>query len=134
MQDKISTYIEKGELGKVFELIVSEFKKDTKNIRLIENLSQTFIESGLEKELIDLYKTEFYYTLEPKIFDKIGDIYFGLKDYESALDSYLNYAEVTEDRIEVYNKLAKTFELLGDEQSKQACLEQAKLLKAGENG
>ena len=106
----------------------TELKKDYKNIVLIDGLKEEFIEEGLIQELIDLYNMEFYYTENPKVLEKIGDIYFNQKDYEAALNSYFDCAEISEDYPEIYGKLAQTFGVLNDEKSKAACLEQMELL------
>ena len=55
----IKASLNKGDLSKTMDLIISELNKDYKNVVLIESLKEEFIKEGLIQELIDLYNVEF---------------------------------------------------------------------------
>lgn len=108
-------------------------KQDIKNISMVEEVAPVFIENKLYKELIELYRTEFFYSMNPLCFEKIGDVFFTEEKYEEALDSYMSCAECSENYSQIFEKLADVFGKLNDNDSRIACLEQIKIIK-GNNG
>lgn len=129
LEQTIKSLIEKEDYSTLCDTLISAFKENTDNISAIDLLEKEFLDNKLATELIELYKMKFYYTLEPTIFEKIGDIYYNNKEYDLALTSYLDCAEISEDNSNVYKKLADTFKVLGDNQSAKACIEQYNLIK-----
>ena len=117
--------------GKAVDIFGKAIRFDIKNIELVEYLEDIFKNQDLTEELIDLYKVEFIYTLNPLCFEKTGDIYYGKGDCESATDAYLSCAEINGDYLPVYEKLAVIFEKNGDDTSRQACLQQIQRIKDG---
>lgn len=137
LYDYIKIYIEKNiqfaleenDYNKIYKLLSFAMKTNVKNIVLAEYIADKFEQCGLNKELIDLYKLMFIYNLNPKYFEKIGDIYYKMEEYQDALDSYLNCAEVSEEYAEIYRKLANVFETINDNDSRLACLSHAEIIE-----
>ena len=132
-EDKIKKYLKDKNYKKAYPLMMSAICSDMKNITLIDSLASEFKKCKLYNELIEIYKLDFQYTLNPKYFEKIGDLYFKIGDLESASENYFNYAETSKPVARIYNKLAKVFEKQGDIDSMKTCLAQAELLE-GSNG
>ncbi|MCM1266145.1 MAG: tetratricopeptide repeat protein [Candidatus Gastranaerophilales bacterium] len=124
-EDNIKSAIQNNNFDKIFELLSIALKCDIKNIILVNYIVEAFEKNELYKELIDLYKLMFVYDLNPLYFEKIGDIYYKQEEYQEALDSYLNCAELSDDYAEIYRKLANVFEKINDNESKLACIKQA---------
>lgn len=129
LESRIKSLIIKNEYSTLANVLVDAFKDNPVNISFVDYLEKDFLANGLETELIELYKMKFYYTLEPNVFEKIGDIYYNNKEYDQALTSYLDCAEISENNSKIYKKLANTFKIMGDEKSAQACMEQFKLIE-----
>ncbi len=113
--------------------IINDFIDNPQNIKLIDSVEKDFIDTKLYTELIELYRLEFFYTMNPICFEKIGDILYKQKKYEEALDSYLSCAEISENYSPIFKKLGKVFGKINDNDSRLACIEQAKLIER-ENG
>lgn len=128
--DLIKNDIKNENLEESIEHLVCAIRFNIKNVSMFEYLVKHYIDNDLDKELIDIYKLIFIYTLNPKYFEKIGDIYLKLEDYNSALDSYLSCAESSEETVEIYKKLAIVFEKINDNDSRLACLNHIKTLEA----
>lgn len=116
-----------------YDEICKEIELNPKNVSLVENLEERFKKAGLQEELIKLYKIAFIYNVEPKYFEKIGDLYNEVENYEEAINYYLNYCESSKVTPEIYYKLADTFKKNNDLESHHACIEYAKKLEL-ENG
>jgi len=125
---KIKEALKKKNQALAIDSIVSAMKLDAKNIELFNNIAAFYTEQNLQKELIEIYKLMFIYSLNPLYFEKIGDTYMELKEYNSALVSYLTCAESSEESAEIYKKLADVFGKINDNDSRLACLEQIKKL------
>jgi len=130
---KIKEALKKKNQALAIDSIVSAMKLDAKNIELFNNIAAFYTEQNLQKELIEIYKLMFIYSLNPLYFEKIGDTYMELKEYNSALDSYLTCAESSEESAEIYKKLADVFGKINDNDSRLACLEHIKIIE-GANG
>lgn len=128
--DLIKNDVKNKKLEEAIEHLVCAIRFNIKNVFMIEYLVNYYQDNDLNKELVDIYKLIFIYTLNPKYFEKIGDIYFKLEDYNSALDSYLSCAESSEETVEIYKKLAVVFEKINDNDSRLACLNHIKTLEA----
>lgn len=128
---QIDSYVSEKNYSEAIEIFSKALRFDVRNIELIEYIEPVFKNYGLNNELIDLYKVEFVYTLNPLCFEKAGDIYYEANDFNSAIDSYLNCAEISENYLSIYEKLAEVFGKTNDETSKNACLEQIKRIKDG---
>ena len=130
---KIDTAMKKNNLSNLINYISIAIRTDLKNIKLLEKLSQKYKENCLYSELSEIYKMLFIYTSNIHYLEKIGDTDYKGGKYESALDNYLGFAEISDPNSKIYKKMAKVFGKLGDNASKSACLKQAKILE-GENG
>ncbi len=128
---QINFFMSEKNYPKAIEIFSKVLRFDVRNIELTEYIEPVFKDNGLTKELVDLYKLEFVYTLDPLCFEKAGDIYYEANDFNSAIDSYLNCAEISENYLQIYEKLADVFGKINDETSKNACLEQIKRIKDG---
>lgn len=128
--DLIKNDVKNEKLEEAIEHLVCAIRFNIKNVFMIEYLVNYYQDNDLNKELVDIYKLIFIYTLNPKYFEKIGDIYLKLEDYNSALDSYLSCAESSEETVEIYKKLAVVFEKINDNDSRLACLNHIKTLEA----
>lgn len=126
---KIKELMQRKDHVKAISSIVRAIRIFPKNIALAAMLDKILNKSKLHSELIEIYKMAFYYTLDPSWFVKLGDLYFSIKEYDNAIDTYLNCGEVTVPSKSLYKKLAKAFDKTGDTESKNACLEQIKLLE-----
>lgn len=129
----IKNSVKSKDYKSAFNLLIRAVRLNIKNIDLFGMISELFIEQELFTELIELYKIEFVYTSNPLCLERVGDVYVKLEDYESALDYYLNCAEVSVDYAQIYIKLADVFGRINDNDSRLACLEHAKKLE-GSNG
>ena len=76
-----------------YDKICKEIELNPKNVSLTENLEERFKKAVLQEELIKLYKIAFIYNVEPRYFEKIGDLYNEIENYEEAINYYLNYCE-----------------------------------------
>ena len=132
-KEKIKKYLDKKNYKKAYPMVMSAICSDIKNVTLLDLLASEFKKYKMDKDLIEVHKLEFQYTLNPKYFEKIGDIYSKTGDLELALENYFNYAENSKPTARIYKKLAKTFEKQGDLESMKTCISQAELLK-GSNG
>lgn len=112
-----------------YESLAKLIEESPKNIKCAEEFEQRFKDAGLQEELIKLYKLAFIYNSEPIFFEKIGDLYNELENYEEAINYYLNYCETDEVTPEIYRKLAVVFEKNNDIKSAEASLEFAKKLE-----
>lgn len=130
---KIDTAIKKHNLSNLINYISIAIRTDLKNIKLLEKLSSAFKENFLYSELSEIYKMLFIYTSNINYLEKIGDFDYKNGKYESALDNYLGFAEISDPNPRIYKKMAKVFGKLGDNDSKSACLKQVKILE-DENG
>lgn len=128
--DLIKNDVKNEKLEESIEHLVCAIRFNIKNVFMIEYFVNYYQDNDLNKELVDIYKLIFIYTLNPKYFEKIGDIYLKLEDYNSALDSYLSCAESSEETVEIYKKLAVVFEKINDNDSRLACLNHIKTLEA----
>ena len=128
---KIDSYLKKDNYKKAMLYLTKALKISLKNSKLIYPFEKYYKKYKFFSELIELYKVIFYYTYDPKSCEKIGDICVKQKNYENALDYYLNVAELSENNFKIYIKLAKIFKTLNDEISYNACLEQADRIKNG---
>lgn len=128
--DLIKNDVKNEKLEEAIEHLVCAIRFNIKNVFMFEYLVNYYQDNDLNKELVDIYKLIFIYTLNPKYFEKIGDIYLKLEDYNSALDSYLSCAESSEETVEIYKKLAVVFEKINDNDSRLACLNHIKTLEA----
>lgn len=128
--DLIKNDVKNEKLEESIEHLVYAIRFNIKNVFMFEYLVNYYQDNDLNKELVDIYKLIFIYTLNPKYFEKIGDIYLKLEDYNSALDSYLSCAESSEETVEIYKKLAVVFEKINDNDSRLACLNHIKTLEA----
>lgn len=128
-ENRLKLLIEKGDYPAISQLLVDSFLDNPQNIYLIKYIEKDFLDSKLDKELVELYQLAFYYTSDFLYLEKTGDVYLHLKDYEAAINAYLNCAEVSVNYASIYKKMANVFELLDDKASMQTCLEQYKLLK-----
>ena len=115
-----------------YEELCKEIELHPKNVKLVGKLASRFKKAGLYEELIKLYKMAFVYNVDTKFFEKIGDLYKKIENYEEAINYYLNYCESTKPTPRIYYKLAEVFEMNNDLESKQACLDFAKKLEAGD--
>lgn len=113
-----------------YEELCKAIEETPKNVKLVDKFATRFKKAGLYEELIKLYKLGFIYNLEPKYFEKIGDLYRKLENYEEALNYYLNYCEITNPTPKIYYKLAEVFEKNNDIESKQSCIDFAKKLES----
>ena len=129
LKEKIKTLIKNKNMDDAIELIIGGIQLDTKNIVLAEDVIKLFADYELYSEGAELYKIMFLYTSNPKYFEKTGDLYMLKNDYDSAVDSYLNYVEMTDGGVNVYKKLANLFNKLNDKISENACLEQIKIFE-----
>ena len=116
-----------------YESLCNAIEINPKNVKLVEELAPRFIKAALQEELIKLYKIAYIYNIEPEFFEKIGDLYREIENYEEAINYYLNYCESTEPTPNIYYKLAELFERNNDSESAKASLEFAKKLES-ENG
>jgi len=110
----------------IIKYISIGLKADNKNTVLAENIAEMYKENELYSNLIELYRIMFIYTENPLYFEKIGDTYYDTEKFNEAIDSYLNCAEATEDYVQIYEKLAKTFGKVNDNESRIACLNHIK--------
>ena len=115
--------------SEIKELIYIAVQIDIKNIQLIDYISDTLIKSKLYAESIELYKTMFIHFQKPEYMEKIGDIYLKSNNIESAIDTYLNAVEISDDNIGAYQKLEKLFRKIGDTQSQEICKQQIKVIR-----
>lgn len=113
-----------------YEELCKAIESHPKNVKLAIKLASRFKKAGLYEELIKLHKMAYIYNVEPKHFEKIGDIYMQIGKYEEAINYYLNYCESAKPTPKVYYKLAEVFEKNNDLESKESCLEFAKKLEA----
>lgn len=113
-----------------YEALCRAVEESPKNVKLVVKLASRFKKAGLYEELIKLYKLAFIHNVEPKYFEKIGDLYVKTENYEEAINYYLNYCESAKPTPKIYRKLATVFEKNNDTESKHACLEFAKKLEA----
>lgn len=125
----IKTDLKKGAFEQIIENIVYAIRLDIKNVSMFEYIVEHYELNNLDKELIEVYKLLFIYSLNPKYFEKIGDVYFKMKDYNSAIDSYLSCAESSDENVEIYKKLAVVFEKINDNDSRLACLNHIKVIE-----
>ena len=130
-QKKINLYLKEDNYKKALPYLTKALKISLQNSKLIYPFEKYYKKYHFNSELIELYKVVFYYTYDPKSCEKIGDIYVKQKEYEKALDYYLNVAELSENNFKIYLKLAKIFKNLNDEVSYNACIQQADRIKAG---
>lgn len=103
------------------------------NVYLFNYVIEEYEKLELHKELISVYKLMFFYLLNPIYFEKIGDLYYKMEEWNNALDAYLTCAESSEEYAEIYKKLADVFEKINDNDSRLACLEHARTIE-GANG
>lgn len=113
-----------------YKELCKTIEESPKNVKLVDKLATRFKKAGLYEELIKLYKLGFIYNVEPKYFEKIGDLYTKIGNYEEAINYYLNYCESTKPKAKIYYKLAEIFEKNNDLESRQSCLDFAKKLEA----
>lgn len=112
-----------------YEELCRAIEDHPKNVKLVDKFATRFKKARLYEELIKLYKMAFVYNVEPKYFEKIGDLYTKIENYEEAINYYLNYCESTKPTPKIYYKLADVFEKNNDSESKHACLDFAKKLE-----
>lgn len=127
----IESALKKQKLSDLIRYITAAVMVDAQNLKLVEKLSFKYKEFHLYNELNELYKMIFICTSDTKYLEKMGDVDCVRKDYEAALDNYLGYAETSDPTPRIYKKLAKVFEKLGDGDSRDACLEQVKMIESG---
>ena len=99
------------------------------NVSLFNYVIEQYEEAELNKELINVYKLMFFYLLNPVYFEKMGDIYYKMEEWNSALDAYLTCAESSDEYAEIYKKLANVFEKINDNESRLACLAHAETIE-----
>lgn len=129
-ENKIKTALAEQNFDKAVDYLIAALKSDIKNIVLFNYVSDFYLKNKLYKELIDLYKLMFIYSLDSVYFEKMGDIYLLQNDYDSALDAYLNCAESSDETVRIYQKLADVFGKINDNDSRLACLEHIKIIEA----
>lgn len=120
-------------MSNTYESLCKAIEQSPKNVKLVEELAPRFKNAGLQEELIKLYKIAFIYNVEPEFFEKIGDLYNELENYEEAINYYLNYCESTQPTPKIYYKLAELFKKTNDLESAKTSVEFAKKLES-ENG
>lgn len=123
--------LKKDDFNSIAENLLFAIKSDIGNIVLFDYISDLYKEKGLNKELIELYRTAFIVTTDAEYFIKIGDIQDVLGNFEGAINSYLTFAEINGPTKEIYKKLANMFEKVNDEESRLACIEQMNNLEVG---
>ena len=128
-EDKIKKSLKYNDISKLTEYLVQAVKICIKNIELFKYVTDFYKENKMYKELIEIYKLMFIYSLNSVYFEKIGDMHYLLEDYNSALDSYLTCAESSDESVEIYKKLADVFEKINDNDSRLACLEHIKTIE-----
>ena len=129
LKNKLLERLQNNDFEKISQLLLFALRIDIKNIVLFDYIENLFREYELYKELIELYRTAFIVTTNPDYFIKIGDIQAIKEDYNSAIDSYLSYAELNGATVDIYKKLEKMFEKINDEDSRLACIQQIKSLE-----
>lgn len=116
-----------------YEYLSFALEINPSNVSLFDYVIEEYETSELYKELINVYKLMFFYLLNPIYFEKIGDLYCKMEEWNNALDAYLTCAESSEEYAEIYKKLADVFEKINDNDSRLACLEHARTIE-GANG
>ena len=133
LRDKMSADItskkRNAKFADVCEDILSASDFDSYYTGLVSLYEKEFMKVKMYDDLIKAFRLSFISTSDVKWLEKIGDVQYMSKDYSSALDSYFSYAENSNLTSGIYKKLAKVFDKLDDEVSKNACLEQAKILE-----
>lgn len=129
MTADITSKKRKSKFADVCEDILSASDFDSYYTGLVSLYEKEFLKVKMNDDLIKAFRLSFISTSDVKWLEKIGDVQYMSKDYSSALDSYFSYAENSNLTSGIYKKLAKVFDKLGDEVSKNACLEQAKILE-----
>ena len=126
---RLNKTIKEGQLEKIIESITEYSLFDYTHLHSVKLLEKRIVKHKIIPPLIKFYKELFFRTSETSYLEKIGDLYLKLKDYENALENYFNYAEVTDPTAALYMKMAEVFGELKDIESKNMCLEQAKILE-----
>lgn len=129
LRNKISDAVKTGSFSEIADYLMFALRVDIKNVELYDYVADLYKENELYKELIEVYRTAFIFTTNPDYFTKIGDVQILMKNYDSAIDSYLSYAEIKGPTAEIYKKLAELFDKINDNESKLACIEQMKSLE-----
>lgn len=102
---------------------------DNNNSKSITIFEEMTIKYKIAENFIKLYRDFFVDTGDIVWLEKIGDLQYKTKNYNTALETYLNVAEVSEPSISIYKKLANTFKKLDDKESYNFCLEQINTIK-----
>ena len=126
---EIKKSIKSDSYGVGIKYFTKAFSANPANVSLLYLYENKFKKLKIYSELLELYKAVFAHTYDPVSCEKMGDIYMILKDYDKSVEYYLNYAELTEENSKIYLKLANAFEKLGDKDSYNACIEQAKRIE-----
>lgn len=132
--DLINKNLKEQDIKSVLNYITYLVQTDINRVEIFEKTADYFIENELTQELIEVYKILFFYSSNPLYFEKIGDVYSSAGDYEKAVSSYIDCAEVSDNNVGVYKKLAEIFKKTGDEVSYNACMEQMKIVEGMING
>ncbi|MCR5265942.1 MAG: tetratricopeptide repeat protein [Cyanobacteria bacterium RUI128] len=122
---KITECLKSDNIGRAVEIYARAIKSGKKNSDLLYLFEKTYTKRRLYSELLELYKIIFSCTYDTKSFEKIGDTYAILKDYEKAIEYYLNVVELTGQNPKIFLKLAKIFKELNDMESYNTCMMQA---------
>ena len=129
---EIQSSLKKNDFSKATDLFIQSMKSDCKNVSLLYKFESWYKKAKLYSELLELYKAIFSYTFDPKSCEKMGDVYVLTKDYEKAIEYYLNAAELTDNNPNIYMKLAKLFKQLGDDESYNMCILQAQRMSGSD--
>ena len=127
--DKINETIKKDGLSNIIEIISTCSLFNYNHLHSVTKIEKRILKHKIFTPLIKLYKELFYRTSSVKYLERIGDLYVKLNDYDNAIESYLNFAEVSEPSAKIYIKMAKVFSELKDVESRNMCIEQAKILE-----